>query len=1431
MAWDDPLGSLIWGGLVSKLARPSLIDWDPSKWLILILYQLGLVFGLRRAKDSDLKEAINYMQLKTHFRGPIQENDLNYWTGDVWNETQLLEYIQAVPGRCVIEIDGFAIDATEYLREHPGGATLLRKYSTSPSSRTNLDASECTTQAASPTQWTYNSDFRQDTRMSKRELEQLNGATEMEGPRTKRRRETAAVSTDVEATHSDPITEGGDENVDSGVKKDVYELGLKLYETVRDAVNKEGRTLSLVFQRRPSKRQYPDYYQIIQHPIALEDIKKQLDNGSYKTLEAVKQDFELCFNNAKQYNIKESDIYRDAKDLSKLMNKTYNKLVPQADGGVTGDGEGKRSKPPNLTRLIKSRLQKLIDKTDDSYDLIFSRPIDILIRDVFLVRGRLLSLEFMELPSKKDWPSYYKLIKRPQCFENIFKRIKRKEYTTSSDFAADVELVFDNAMTFNQEYTGIWEDAKTLRDYFRILVADLPPPFEIPQYAAAKPKIKIKPQPSQPSASSAVPATAQPSTSSTSTPQTLRIPPVKHVKMSPVSTPVTPAVSLPAATSTPPPQVTTTAPVTQITRPPATSAPVPYLSTTFSHYPNASYVPPVPAPAAPIASTSTSNLPTNPVVLAHSASNSPAPPLHPSHQLKSVSLVVQPRGRTLNLDFEDGVKCWALRLLSGETEIHVSQVTFMGDEDESSGEEEEEEEEEEDMEGAINGRKRGRTRGRGRPKSANKAKGKTAQVKKKKQKIGPVQVKLNGVVAKEQEDESGQWSVSPTVGTSTIEIGESGGLIWKNPSEFRHHDWRRSRNAQGGREGSNSRSISGVWGAHKSSASASSPIDHGWGVPHRQTKEQSDKSGWGSSKGSVDQPASLPTASAFPDNVWGSSNNSNDTGKDLDTQNRWGSTNNGWGTDAGGGKGGKGEASASKDSTSGWGASSSISGRWGSLGPVTGDKRWGSSSDNGNRGSASKDERDKVSTAGSEWSATTKDSSTNKTNIGNQAWNTSSGWNTSANDWDTRAKPPDPRRPPPPIPRPTEIHEEGSRSLTPQPAMSPMTAPPPLRLPLPGRKSSSSTFALSPTTDKETSNVRTSLKVKTKGLDPSESVASGVPNSARPRETPLTRSRIQLNMIKYTLQAVRLQLELDEARANVERWKRLRSSTQFNRATPLTQNIINDQRLAYGQNEKELETQLHATIRYLADLPELTTRAELVSAKADGQDLVEYTAQLRDWIEGLEALYRASFSPETDSPASSTATERPKHPNEIVWDRIETLVQSVDDNISFIEDTLYANKDIRADIVSRTAALRDDHNAKQSEAKGKAEMSLKEAKEVGSDLEVLLADYLQQLEQWKQEDTALIERLTQQIKSLHTKKRPTRVPFDQEELKERMKEYTLHKMTEQVYSLLHTIQEAAKNNSKTFVSEILKQLDPILEVTNEVCRRAEAITSRFPTPS
>lgn len=598
--------------------------------------------------------------------------------------------------------------------------------------------------------------------MSKRE----HGASDVDGSRTKRHRGITGTSSDIDMTPSDPMLSGGEASEQGGTAMQdvVKEEGLRMWQTVRDAVNKEGRTLSLDFLRRPSKRLYPDYYKLIQRPIALEEIKKQLEHGAYPSLEAVKSDFELCFHNAKQYNMKDSEIWRDAKDLLKLVNKTYSKLFPADEDGENAEGdEGKgKAKAPNLTRLIKSRLQKLVDKTDET--------------------GRVLSTEFMELPSKKDWPTYYQEIKRPQCLENIFKHIKRKEYHTSGEFAADVELVFSNAMSFNQDHTPIWEDARILRDHFRVLMSDLPSTYALPEYMRpTNGKIRIKP-PVAPS--STHPHIDQPSTDQ-STSLLLRVPAniASHTKVSPATTPVAATVSLPTASTSTPPATIPLPLVTQAKLPSvaASAQPLP-----LSHYPNASYIPPVSNPIIPASS---SNVPGT--SQAHSSSNSPAPSsLHPSHQLKSMSLKTEPHGRTFILDHHDGVKTWAMRLRSGETDVHVGQVTFIGDEEEeSSGEEEgheleekqEQEEEHMDVDApAKNGRRKGKGKGKNRAKliKTTVAKARSMPQKKKKQKIGQLQLKLNGSVIKDEE-EDGNWVVQLSVGSNVLEVGETGGLIWK----------------------------------------------------------------------------------------------------------------------------------------------------------------------------------------------------------------------------------------------------------------------------------------------------------------------------------------------------------------------------------------------------------------------------------------------------------------------------------------------------------------------------------------------------------------------------------------------------------------------------------------------------------------------------
>ncbi|KAK0481744.1 RSC complex protein [Armillaria novae-zelandiae] len=608
-----------------------------------------------------------------------------------------------------------------------------------------------------------------------------------EGSRAKRRKDQPS-SSDVDVTMSDPVNPISEGEMAS--EDEVREQGMKIWQTVKDAVNKDGRPLSALFLTKPLKRQYPDYFELIKQPIALDDIKKKLNSHAYPNLEAVKLDFDLCFNNAKHYNHPESIIWQDAKDLQKLASKTYKELT-RAEIGEDGK---KKSKPPSLSRLAKSRLEKLISKTDDT--------------------GRTLSAEFMELPSKKDWAIYYKEIKHPQCLENIFKRLKRKEYATADQFADDVELVFSNALAFNQEHTLIWEDALALRNDFRRLMADLPPPFTIERYSkptTTKIKIKVpgtantsgsKATASQPALPAPTPA-AEPTLPHTSA-ITVRAPPVKSIPVpspQPTPKPAAPAAVARAAVQAPaPPAPPVATPASSAHVPSSSSTPQPqptsvvppaHANITFSQYSkpvnltkhNATLTP-GPAPSKALATPVV-----NPQVAvvaqaaqAHSMSKSPAP-VHYAHQLRLVLIKTEPRGRQFNLDYREGVRSWSILLGPEDKSLRVEEITFMADEEESSGGEDEVDDEDAmDVDASMKNGKKKVKRGRGRPPKVPKGggvKAKPVRPTKKKPKLGEVQVKINGSVVQELEGHNSKWSVDVPLGSSTLEVGEKGGLIWK----------------------------------------------------------------------------------------------------------------------------------------------------------------------------------------------------------------------------------------------------------------------------------------------------------------------------------------------------------------------------------------------------------------------------------------------------------------------------------------------------------------------------------------------------------------------------------------------------------------------------------------------------------------------------
>ncbi|KAI9313309.1 Bromodomain-containing protein [Dichotomocladium elegans] len=95
----------------------------------------------------------------------------------------------------------------------------------------------------------------------------------------------------------------------------------QLYKYIKDYRDPDDDEylLSNFFIQLPSKRQYPDYYEVIKQPIALSSIKTKLDQQGYHSLTDMKADMELMVSNAKKYNMKDSQVYIDAVRIQKLV--------------------------------------------------------------------------------------------------------------------------------------------------------------------------------------------------------------------------------------------------------------------------------------------------------------------------------------------------------------------------------------------------------------------------------------------------------------------------------------------------------------------------------------------------------------------------------------------------------------------------------------------------------------------------------------------------------------------------------------------------------------------------------------------------------------------------------------------------------------------------------------------------------------------------------------------------------------------------------------------------------------------------------------------------------------------------------------------------------------------------------------------------------
>ncbi|KAL6600669.1 SNF2 family N-terminal domain-containing protein [Neocallimastix sp. 'constans'] len=98
------------------------------------------------------------------------------------------------------------------------------------------------------------------------------------------------------------------------------------YNQVENSKDEDGRRRCELFLEVPSKKQYPDYYILIEKPIALDIINTRIHSTYYDTVQDFINDFRLMFSNARKYNQENSWVYNDSIEMEKDMDLKLDEL-------------------------------------------------------------------------------------------------------------------------------------------------------------------------------------------------------------------------------------------------------------------------------------------------------------------------------------------------------------------------------------------------------------------------------------------------------------------------------------------------------------------------------------------------------------------------------------------------------------------------------------------------------------------------------------------------------------------------------------------------------------------------------------------------------------------------------------------------------------------------------------------------------------------------------------------------------------------------------------------------------------------------------------------------------------------------------------------------------------------------------------------------
>ena len=193
--------------------------------------------------------------------------------------------------------------------------------------------------------------------------------------------------------------------------------------------------------------EHANYSSVVKKPLDLGIVCLRFRDGYYSKLWQLGDDVRLVFSNAISYHSSEHKMYKAARRLRKFVSDVSLELALELQQADTV-GEW----PHDYMMLLKRMI-----KTKDAQP--FLKSVD---------------------PEADQCPDYYTIITRPMALEIVASQLQNGTYASPHDYAADIRLTLNNAITYNPKKHPLHAAAervlKSFETNFQKLQLPRPPP-------------------------------------------------------------------------------------------------------------------------------------------------------------------------------------------------------------------------------------------------------------------------------------------------------------------------------------------------------------------------------------------------------------------------------------------------------------------------------------------------------------------------------------------------------------------------------------------------------------------------------------------------------------------------------------------------------------------------------------------------------------------------------------------------------------------------------------------------------------------------------------------------------------------------------------------------------------------------------------------